>query len=297
MTTDVQALPTAAVGGVRFRVAPLEQAVSAVVASAAQVAAAQQASATEPGPVSQPGSATESGPAQPATATELGAGAAGVPVHFANAYTVALADSDHTYQRLFTAPESVVFTDGMPVAWFGRRYFPELAADWQRVYGPDVMTGVLAASDAQGPRHYLLGGSPDTLDLLTAAIARRWPQAQIAGAESPPFRALSAAELAERDQRIAASGASIVWVGLGTPKQDWEVARLAATMPVVAMAVGAAFDFLAETKPQAPLWMQRSGLEWAYRLGSEPRRLGKRYLWGNPRFVMAAVRRRPRRQH
>ena len=279
MTTDLQSLPAASVGGVRFRVAPLGDAVAAVVASAAQVGDYGDAGGV---------GVAEDGPG----GGEVGGG---VPVHFANAYTVALADSDPGYQRLFTGPDSVVFTDGMPVAWFGRRYFPGLAGQWQRVYGPDVMTGVLAASGADGPRHYLLGGSLETLELLTQAIARRWPAAQVVGAESPPFRALSTAELAERDQRIRASGATVVWVGLGTPKQDWEVARLASEVPVVVMAVGAAFDFLAQTKPQAPVWMQRSGMEWAYRLGSEPRRLGKRYLWGNPRFVMAAVRHRPRR--
>ena len=82
----------------------------------------------------------------------------------------------------------------------------------------------------------------------------------------------------------------MVWVGLGTPKQDVEVARLAASLPVVSLAVGAAFDFLAGTTTQAPLWMQKNGLEWAYRLGSEPRRLGKRYLWGNSVFLLEAAR-------
>ena len=114
-------------------------------------------------------------------------------------------------------------------------------------------------------------------------------------AESPPFRPLTAAEVAAQDQRIRQSGAELVWVGLGTPKQDHEVARLAAELPVVALAVGAAFDFLAGTKPQAPLWMQRSGTEWAFRLASEPKRLTRRYLWGNPRFLQAALRDRPRR--
>ena len=148
------------------------------------------------------------------------------------------------------------------------------------------------------------------------------------GAESPPFRALSAEAIAAQDARIRDSGANIVWVGLGTPnrtgkaarragvvalrsaggrgavrdsgativwvglgtpKQDWEVARLTASVPV-AMAVGAAFDFLAGVKPQAPLWMQKSGTEWAFRFASEPRRLAKRYLWGNPRFLVAAAR-------
>ena len=115
------------------------------------------------------------------------------------------------------------------------------------------------------------------------------------GAESPPFRELTPTEQSEQDDRIRASGANLVWIGLGTPKQDWEAARIAARLPVVALAVGAAFDFLSGAKTQAPVWMQRSGTEWLYRLGTEPRRLSQRYLWGNPRFVRAAWRDRPRR--
>lgn len=214
----------------------------------------------------------------------------GIAVHFANAYTVALADTDPAYAGLLADPRSAVFTDGMPVAWFGRRQHPQFAQIWQRVYGPDVMTSVFARSQSDGPRHYLLGGDPQTLTGLQREIATRWPQARVVGAESPPFRALSRAEEQAQDARIRASGAGIVWVGLGTPKQDWEVARLARSLPIVAMAVGAAFDFLAGTKPQAPLAMQRAGMEWAFRLASEPQRLARRYLWGNPRFVRAAVR-------
>lgn len=208
-------------------------------------------------------------------------------VHFVNAYTVALADDDAEYAALFEAPEAINFTDGTPLAWIGRRAYRMTAAQWPRVYGPDVMAAML---EREGFRHYLLGGTPDTLAALQAVIAHRWPQARIAGAESPPFRPLSDAEQREQDRRIVESGADFVWVGLGTPKQDWEVARLASSMPVVALAVGAAFDFIAGTKPQAPRWMQRSGTEWVYRLASEPRRLTKRYLWGNPRFLIAAAR-------
>jgi N-acetylglucosaminyldiphosphoundecaprenol N-acetyl-beta-D-mannosaminyltransferase len=138
--------------------------------------------------------------------------------------------------------------------------------------------------------HYLLGGSEETLAALKRVIARRFPTARIVGAESPAFRALSDAEVAAQDSRIRQSGAQVVWVGLGTPKQDWEVARLSEELPVVALAVGAAFDFLAGTKSQAPMLMQSTGTEWLYRLASEPRRLAKRYLWGNPRFLRAAVR-------
>jgi N-acetylglucosaminyldiphosphoundecaprenol N-acetyl-beta-D-mannosaminyltransferase len=156
------------------------------------------------------------------------------------------------------------------------------------VYGPDVMEAVLARGG--GLRQYLLGGSEQTLVALRAEIARRWPNSVVVGAESPPFRPLSDSQRQEQDARIAESGAQLVWVGLGTPKQDWEAARLARSLPVVALAVGAAFDFLAGTKAQAPVWVQRCGIEWAYRLAHEPRRLARRYFWGNPRFLLAAAR-------
>lgn len=226
------------------------------------------------------------------TAVALGNGAIGHPgvaVHFCNAYNVALARSDAEYSRLINGGD-VVFSDGVPITWVGRRAYPSVAGAWERVYGPDVMRGVLAESDASGPRHYLLGGDPDTLSALMDRLGSEYPAAQIVGSESPPFRAATPQELAERNQRIRDSGATIVWVGLGTPKQDVEVARLADTLPVMAMAVGAAFDFLAGTKAQAPVWVQRSGLEWAFRLASEPKRLGRRYVWGNSVFALEAVR-------
>lgn len=213
----------------------------------------------------------------------------GIAVHFANAYNVALAEKDATYRRLLHTGD-LVFTDGMPVVWAGRRLHPDFAQTWQRVYGPDVMTGVLDASTEQGPRHYLLGGSEVTLLALQERIANRWPAAQIVGAESPPFRPATEVELQDRDRRIRESGATLVWVGLGTPKQDVEVNRLVNHVAVTALAVGAAFDFLGGTVQQAPRWMQRSGTEWVYRFAKEPRRLAKRYLWGNPTFIASTLR-------
>ena len=209
-------------------------------------------------------------------------------VHFANAYTIALADSDLEYAALFNRPTALNFTDGVPVAWVGRRAYGLSAQDWPRVYGPDVMQAVFERG--RGTRHFLLGGSPQTLEALLTAVSSRWPEAEVVGAESPPFRPLTGEEQQEQDQRILDSGADLVWVGLGTPKQDWEVARLCESTGLVALAVGAAFDFLAGTKPQAPPWVQRSGIEWAYRFASEPRRLARRYLWGNPRFLVAVAR-------
>lgn len=213
----------------------------------------------------------------------------GTAIHFCNAYNVALARSDPAYRQVIERGD-YVFSDGVPITWVGKRLRPDLAGTWERVYGPDVMAAVLQGSDKQGPTHYLLGGSPDVLTALQTSIARRFPAAQIVGSESPEFRPHTDAELAERDERITESGATIVWVGLGTPKQDYEVARLAASLPVVAIAVGAAFDFLAGTKPQAPVWMQRSGTEWLFRFASEPRRLATRYVWGNSVFAWEAAR-------
>lgn len=211
----------------------------------------------------------------------------GLAIHFANAYTVALADQDASYARLLNA--GVCLPDGVPVLWFGRRR--AASATWERVYGPDLMAAVLGASGRGGPRHYLLGSTPETLALLAGTIERRWPDAVVVGTESPPFRELSGSERTDQLARIRESEASVVWVGLGTPKQDHEVNWLAKELPLTAIAVGAAFDFMAGTKPQAPGWMQRSGLEWSYRLGTEPKRLWHRYLWGNPRFVVAVSRR------
>ena len=218
----------------------------------------------------------------------------GLAVHFANAYNVALADTDPMYRDLINAGD-LVCSDGTPVVWAGRRLHKALSAQWTRVYGPDVLTGVLNSSTQKSPRHYFLGSTPETLSLLTSRIASTWPDAQVVGFESPPFRAPTKGELAERDRRIAESGATLVWVGLGTPKQDTEVRRLADSLPITALAVGAAFDFLAGTTQQAPEWMQRSGLEWSYRLAKEPRRLAHRYLWGNPRFIYAIARQRTSR--
>jgi N-acetylglucosaminyldiphosphoundecaprenol N-acetyl-beta-D-mannosaminyltransferase len=246
------------VGGVAFTVMPLSRAIDLVMGASGAVAT---------GALGHPG----------------------LSVHFCNAYNVALAHKDPAYAQLLDAAD-IVYSDGVPITWVGRRAYPAAAPDWERVYGPDVMRGVLDRSTVSGPGHYLLGGSPETLDTLRRQITTDHPGAVIAGAESPPFRVATAAELTERDERIRASGATIVWVGLGTPKQDTEVQRLAASLPVVAMAVGAAFDFLAGTKPQAPAWMQRSGMEWAFRLASEPGRLGKRYVWGNSVFAAEAAR-------
>jgi N-acetylglucosaminyldiphosphoundecaprenol N-acetyl-beta-D-mannosaminyltransferase len=155
----------------------------------------------------------------------------------------------------------------------------------QQVRGPAFFEQAIDAGRAAGLRHYLLGSTVEVLEKLTQNLHDRYPGAEIVGAESPPFRPLSEAECREQDARILASGANIVWVGLGTPKQDFEARRLAQSIPVVALAIGAAFDFSAGTLNEAPKWMRAVGLEWAFRLIKEPRRLWRRYLIGNVRFI------------
>ncbi|WP_432071739.1 WecB/TagA/CpsF family glycosyltransferase [Streptomyces wuyuanensis] len=214
---------------------------------------------------------------------------AGSDVHLCNAYTLALADRNPELHSVLNRA-ALNLPDGQPVVWANQLLHRTACLPATRVYGPDLFLDVFALSQDAGLRHYLLGSTSDVLDALTAELQRRFPRARIAGACSPPFRPLTPGELDEQRRDILASGADIVWVGLGTPKQDLHAARLAAALPVVCVAVGAAFDFVAGNKPQAPRWIQRGGLEWTFRLGCEPRRLWRRYLFGNVRFVWGVAR-------
>jgi len=182
--------------------------------------------------------------------------------------------------------------DGMPMVWCGRR----AGATWmRRVYGPDMMSDVLQQAAQRGWTSFLYGSTPDTLALLESRLVAKFPGLRIVGTWSPPFRDLSAEEELDMVQRINAAAPDLVWVGLSTPKQErWMHRHRDGLHAPVLLGVGAAFDFHAGVKRQAPRWMQRSGLEWLFRLASEPRRLWRRYLVGNTRFVMAIVRRRPR---
>jgi N-acetylglucosaminyldiphosphoundecaprenol N-acetyl-beta-D-mannosaminyltransferase len=178
------------------------------------------------------------------------------------------------------------FPDGAPVAWLMRRLDRRGA---RRIAGPDLMPLVIEAGQAEGMRHFLFGSTPEVLTLLRERLSERYPECIIAGAISPPFRALSDEENARIAEQIVASGADIVWVGLGLPKQDEWLNRSAGLFaPAVGLGVGAAFDFLAGTKPRAPLWVQEAGLEWLHRLMSEPRRLGRRYATTNTEFLARA---------
>lgn len=183
---------------------------------------------------------------------------------------------------------SIATPDGVPLVWTLRK---TANPDQERVYGPELMRRALTERDQRGWKHYLHGSSPETLDLLAAEIRDFAPDADIVGSYSPPFASPTPESDAADVERIRASGANVVWVGLGMPKQEQWMHRVSGELPGVALVgVGAAFDFLAGTVSQAPEWMQRSGLEWLYRLSREPRRLWRRYLWNNPTFLVLMAR-------
>ena len=174
----------------------------------------------------------------------------------------------------------------MPLVWVGRLKGAEMG----RVYGPDLMLETCRQSAGTGARHYLYGGVPGVPDRLAEVLRARFPGIVIAGAQSPPFRELSDAELDEDAARFDAAGADLVWLGLGTPRQERRAARLAGrTRAKVLVTVGAAFDFHTGRVREAPRELQRIGLEWAYRLSQEPRRLWRRYLINVPLFAILAT--------
>jgi N-acetylglucosaminyldiphosphoundecaprenol N-acetyl-beta-D-mannosaminyltransferase len=177
--------------------------------------------------------------------------------------------------------------DGEPVAWMLRRFGVPLQ---RRINGPDLMWRYCAEAATRGESIYLYGSTPETLQILEHRLDKTFPGLRIAGSWSPPFRALTEEEDEADVARINASGAGTVWVSLGCPKQEKWMAAHRGRINAVMIGVGAAFDYHAGTTARAPSWMQRSGLEWLYRLLSEPRRLWKRYLVTNTLFIFLATR-------
>jgi N-acetylglucosaminyldiphosphoundecaprenol N-acetyl-beta-D-mannosaminyltransferase len=173
--------------------------------------------------------------------------------------------------------------DGMPMVWIGRGSgFHEM----DRVYGPDLLLEVCAASESTGWKHFFYGGGPGTAEALASVLRSRFPRLQIVGTYTPPFRPLTPDELKEFQARVAATRPDIIWVGLSTPKQELFMASTLSRLDVpVMIGIGAAFDLISGRVRQSPRWIQRSGFEWLYRLIQEPRRLWKRYLRNNPLFV------------
>lgn len=184
---------------------------------------------------------------------------------------------------------ALVTTDGMPLVRAVQRAGYRCAT---RVYGPDLMLE-LCGRRVGTLRHFLYGSSPDVLTVLERNLRARFPGLEVCGTHSPPFRPLTQDETAEERALLCSARPDIVWVGLSTPKQErWMAENVDHLDGAVLVGVGAAFDFHAGRKRQAPAWMQRAGLEWLFRMLSEPRRLGRRYLTVVPRFLWLTARER-----
>ena len=210
--------------------------------------------------------------------------ATGAYVCAANVHCVSMARRNASYRAALNGALLTV-PDGMPLVWahkfLGGRKLPD------RVYGPTLMLKLCAAAAQQGLPIYLYGGAPDVALRLSEILQSGFPQLKIAGVCAPPFgqRAPDDAGLRAELDAINASGARLVFVALGAPRQEYFMARHADEIVPVQIGVGAAFNFHAREMSQAPAWMQNAGFEWLYRFCSEPRRLWKRYLFYNPYFV------------
>lgn len=204
----------------------------------------------------------------------------------ANVHTVLQARHDPSFARVVEdAP--LVTPDGMPLVW-EQKHQGHAAAT--RVYGPALTLAVCERAAREGVPVGFYGGTPWSCAHLVERLRERYPALPVAYAYSPPFRPLTSGEEREVVDGIRASGAAILFVGLGSPKQEYWIADHWRQLPLVSLGVGAAFDFLSGAKPQAPGWMQGAGMEWAFRLLTEPRRLAGRYLRDVPEFLAATLR-------
>jgi len=199
------------------------------------------------------------------------------PVH-----AVSEAQADPAFRKILN--ESFLTTpDGMPLVWLGP---PGVG----RVYGPDLMLAVCDAGRAVGLKHYFYGGAPGVAELLREKLCARFPGLEVVGTFTPPYRPLNPDESAALRADVARVRPDVIWVGISTPKQERFMAENCEKLDAgLLIGVGAAFDFHSGRVRQAPRWMQRSGLEWLYRLCTEPRRLGPRYLKTNPLFVLRVL--------
>lgn len=235
-----------------------------------------------------------------ATATVLQAAERGVPgiVACQAVHAVVTASCNPELMENVNAFDMVT-PDGQPVRWALNLLYGTKLTD--RVYGPELMLRLCRSAAGRGVSIYLYGGSPQVVETLQENLRSQFAGLEIAGYESPPFRELTEEEDRAVVERINNSGAGLVFIGLGCPKQDRFAYAHRDSLRAVQICVGAAFDFHAGAKPMAPAWMQRHGLEWLYRLVKEPRRLWHRYLVTNSVFLgklgLALCRRRKRREH
>lgn len=185
--------------------------------------------------------------------------------------------------------------DGMPMVWLGKWGG---AQEMDRVYGPDLMLEIMEQGLPQKLKHYCYGGKPDVVESLREKMCERFAGIEVVGVESPPFRTPTEEDLEGLYQRLQEARPHFLWIGLGTPKQEQFMALFLKKYPnltknwghgLLLLGVGAAFDFHAQYIKQAPLWMQRNGLEWFYRLCAEPARLWRRYSINNSLFIVKII--------
>lgn len=213
-----------------------------------------------------------------------------VPVRLANAYSIAAAKREPSYFELFQGP-GVTLPDGLPVVWLMRALRGRGAAPRsEQVRGSDLFLTVIDRGRTHGLRHFFLGTSPETLRAMLSSLSENYRGLSIAGAYAPPFAPVDGEFIDGCLVAIGDSRPDLLWIALGTPKQDYAAALLARELNIPVIAVGAAFDFVAGSMPEAPRWMRKSGLEWLFRLGTEPRRLWRRYFFGNASFALTAFR-------
>lgn len=194
---------------------------------------------------------------------------------------------DHKELRKVYNRSGLTTPDGMAIVWLLHSYGYSFV---ERVYGPDLLLTVCGLSMQKGYRHYFYGGAPGVAEKMVENLQKRFPGLHVVGIESPPYRALTEEEEKQLVSRIRSAAPDVLWVGLGSPRQEaWMADHLEKLGVPVMAGVGAAFDFLSGNKPQAPRWIQRSGMEWLFRFLSEPTRLWKRYLLNYPRFVVLVL--------
>jgi N-acetylglucosaminyldiphosphoundecaprenol N-acetyl-beta-D-mannosaminyltransferase len=192
------------------------------------------------------------------------------------------AQDDPEFRRILNAA-FLCTPDGMPMVWMGKFAGKN---EMDRVYGPDLMELICESGIAHGWKHFFYGGAPGVADELKTRLEQRFSGMKVVGTFTPPFRALNTEEEQALTAQVAAAKPDLFWVGLSTPKQERFMAAYLPKLDARLMVgVGAAFDFHAGKVKQAPRWIQRSGLEWAYRVSQEPRRLWKRYARNNPLFL------------
>ena len=207
-------------------------------------------------------------------------------VVLANVHVTVTASRESAFGAVVAAADMAT-PDGAPIAWMLGKLGKQ---PQERVSGPDLTWALLGRCEQEALPVYFFGSSRETLGLLAERLVSAFPKLKVAGYEAPPFRPITAAEDAESIERINASGAGLVFVGLGCPKQEHWMLAHRGKVHAVMLGVGAAFDFHAGTVSRAPDWMRANGLEWLHRLVSEPRRLWKRYLVTNTLFIAGAAR-------